>query len=249
MKKIIEFVDFKPATVPPASSVQYDLNNADNYLSNMNCDVSTILEKYAILLFEYMLFLFEKIKITKKKVAYFRYIFERGLDTITRVFMGLIEYTKNIDLAFYHSQKAFYFYIEFIEQISDIQNSFLQLTSRDAVMFVYKRTIFEVNKEMVKSTTMIINDSYTNILNVFCNICKTCAFHFIKSDNLCEPPMQLNTFIVSLNCIVTDIKKMNIHDIQLVSIRARAFANDTNSNNSHLLNNLSGFVSTVTLHR
>jgi hypothetical protein len=213
MKKIIEFGNFKPLTVPPISSVQYDLNNADNYLSNMNCDVSNILEKYTILLFEYMLFLFEKIKITKQKVAYFRYIFERGVDTITRVFTGLIEYTKNIDLAFYHSQKAFYFYIEFIEQISDVQNSFLQLTSRDAVMFVYKRTIFEVNKEMVKPS----HDECTSILVVFCNICKTCTSQFIQSDCLGEP-LHLNEFIIALNNVVTDIKKMNIHDMRLVSL-------------------------------
>jgi hypothetical protein len=218
MKKLIEFGNFKPETVPPVSSVQHELTNPDNYLSIMNCDVSIILEKYTILLFKYMLFLFEKIKITKKKLTYFRYIFERGVDTITRVFSGLIEYTKNIDLAFHHGQKAFYFYIEFIEQISDAQNSFLQLSSRDAVMFVYKRTIFEVNKEMVKSSNaIIVNNVHLQTLAIFCNICKNCAMRFIQSDDLCEP-LHLNKFVVSFNSIAMDIKKMNINDIQLVTL-------------------------------
>ena len=241
MKKIIEFGNFKPLTVPPISSVQYDLNNADNYLCNMNCDVSNILEKYIILLFEYMLFLFEKIKITKKKVAYFRYIFERGFDTITRVFTGLIEYTKNIDLAFYHSQKAFYFYIEFIEQISDVQNSFLQLTSRDAVMFVYKRTIFEVNKEMVKPS----HEGCTSALVIFCNICKICASQFVQSDSLSEP-LHLNKFIISLNGIVSDIKKMDIHDMQLVSLGTINIFNNRYSTDEYL-NELSALVATINL--
>ena len=40
---------------------------------------------------------------------------------------------------------------EFIEQIIDIQHSFLQLSSRDASVFVYKKTIYEINNEYRKS--------------------------------------------------------------------------------------------------
>ena len=59
-------------------------------------------------------------------------------------------YTKNLDVAYYHSQKSFYFYIEFIGQISEDQHTFLQLNSRDAMMFVYKKTIYEINNEIKK---------------------------------------------------------------------------------------------------
>lgn len=48
-------------------------------------------------------------------------------------------------------KKAYYFYIEFIEQISDNNVTFLQLSSRDAILFVYKRTIFELNNEYIKN--------------------------------------------------------------------------------------------------
>jgi hypothetical protein len=48
-------------------------------------------------------------------------------------------------------KKSYYFYIEFIEQISDNNVTFLQLSSRDAILFVYKRTIFELNQEYRKN--------------------------------------------------------------------------------------------------
>jgi hypothetical protein len=51
--------------------------------------------------------------------------------------------TKNMDIAFYKCQKASHLYIEYIEQISDEQNIYLNLTSRDALLYVYKQTIFD----------------------------------------------------------------------------------------------------------
>lgn len=215
MKKMIEFGNFKSDSFTPLSSIdQYDLSVSENYFTSIGCDATYVLEKYSILLFEYILVFFEKIKITKNKHLHFRYVFERGVKTVTSVFTGLIEYTKNVDLAFHHGKKAFYFYIEFIEQISDVQNSFLQLTSRDAVMFVYKRTLFEVNKEMVKSVAN--NNNTAPLLTSFCNICKTCSSYFIQNVNFSEKPIQINKFVISFNSVITDVKKMDLRKTELV---------------------------------
>ena len=56
-------------------------------------------------------------------------------------------YTKNIELTMFHSKKALYYYIEFIGQISDVSvhHSYLQLNSKDATLFVYKKTIYDIN--------------------------------------------------------------------------------------------------------
>ena len=55
-----------------------------------------------------------------------------------------------MDISYFHSQKAYYFYVEFIEQITNDNNTFLQLSSRDASLYVYKKTIFEINMEFKK---------------------------------------------------------------------------------------------------
>ena len=108
----------------------------------------------------------EKINIKNKQ--YYIFIFERGIETLIHVFSMIFFYTKNLDLTFYHSQKAYYFYIEFIEQISDDNITFLQLSSKDAVMFVYKKTIFELNNERKKTLPLLTADeksiiSYTDV--------------------------------------------------------------------------------------
>jgi len=55
-----------------------------------------------------------------------------------------------VEITFIHCQKAFYFYVEFICQISEAEKLFLQLSSRDAVTYVYKKTIFELPCEHIK---------------------------------------------------------------------------------------------------
>jgi hypothetical protein len=83
----------------------------------------------------------------------------RGLETITHVFHYILFYSKNLDMAYYHSQKSFYYYVEFIGQISDDQNTYLQLSSRDATIYVYKKTIFEINNENKRLFNIINNDT------------------------------------------------------------------------------------------
>jgi len=115
----------------------YSLNNSDNYKSNLNTTTICLLRKYNLLIIEYLNF----ININNK------FVIIRGLTTITHVFNIILYYTRNIDVALYHGQKSFYYYVEFISQITDEDNLFLNLNSRDASLFVYKKTIYEINKE------------------------------------------------------------------------------------------------------
>jgi len=127
----------------------YILYSIANYRPNIENSIQDILNRFVSVIIEYMLFISEKI--TMKNKRYYRFIFERGFETLLHVFSVIFYYTKNLDLTFYHTQKAYYFYIEFIEQISDDTVTFLQLSSRDAILFVYKKTIFELNNEYKKN--------------------------------------------------------------------------------------------------
>ena len=128
---------------------QYSLNNPENYNLELNSSIEEILTKYNYLLSEFLLFIIENIQI--KNDNFYKFIIQRGLQTVSNVFNLILFYSRNLDMAYYHSQKAFYFYVEFIGQISEDQHTFLQLSSRDAAMFVYKKTIFEINHEFKKT--------------------------------------------------------------------------------------------------
>jgi hypothetical protein len=125
------------------------LYNSLNYYPIIKYSVFEILNKFVEVIIEYMRFISEKL--AKKHKRDNKFIFERGLNTLIHIFSILFYYTKNLELSFYHTQKAYYFYIEYIEQISDDNITFLQLSSRDAILFVYKKTIFELNNECKKN--------------------------------------------------------------------------------------------------
>jgi hypothetical protein len=139
----------------------YVLYNIENYYPVIHNTSQEILTKFIEVLIEYMRLISEKINIKKKQ--YYIFIFERGIETLIHIFSMIFYYTKNLELTFYHSQKAYYFYIEFIEQISDDNITFLQLSSRDALMFVYKKTIFELNNERKKTMPLPTADELTII--------------------------------------------------------------------------------------
>lgn len=142
--------------------VSYILYNVANYRTSIENSVQDILNRFVSVIIEYMQFISEKI--TMKNKSYYKFVFERGLETLLHVFSVIFYYTKNLDLTFYHTQKAYYFYIEFIEQISDDNVTFLQLSSRDAILFVYKKTIFELNNEYKKNMSEPSNEE-KNILS------------------------------------------------------------------------------------
>ena len=127
---------------------KYSLHETEHFNNELSVTPNTVMTKYTELLGEYTKFIIENIKI--KNQNYSKFIIIRGLDTITHVFMTILYYTKNLDMTYFHCQKSFYFYVEFISQISEAEKLFLQLSSRDAATYVYKKTLFDLNNTVLK---------------------------------------------------------------------------------------------------
>ena len=53
-----------------------------------------------------------------KNVDNSKYIINIGLNTIIHVFKIILIKTTNIDLAYYYSQKSYYCYLEYVEQMN-----------------------------------------------------------------------------------------------------------------------------------
>lgn len=126
----------------------YSITNNDNYNQSINYNVENILEKYLSILTDY----FKHLEESNFNIynRYYKYIIINGVNCINNIFKILLLYTNNIELVLYHTQKSFIYYIEFITQIGDENNNFLQLNSKDATLFVYKKTIFEINNDIRK---------------------------------------------------------------------------------------------------
>lgn len=210
-------------------NTQFSLNNFDNYKSLVNSSTKNIIEKYSSLIFDYLKFIIETIQIKNKSQS--KYILIRGIETITHVFQVILFYTRNLDVTYFNSQKAFYFYVEFISQISEIEHSFLQLSSKDAVMYVYKKTIFEINNENKKNISSLSeNDKKKfDILKIYNDIYKQILILFINNDD----EDMLNSFIQNSEktCKILEKLLINNDSIEINIIqKLQSFIDETNIN-------------------
>lgn len=187
--------------------MNYSLHNSENYKKELDTEITDLVQKISQLFIDYFKFITENIKL--KKSTFSRFIIIRGLDTIVNVFNYILLYTKNIDLVYFHCQKAFYFYVEFVGQISEDEKMFLQLTSRDATTYVYKKTIFEMSSDLKKNNEEVSH--YTrlkiDIINVYIDLYKTLLFKIINDD-------------------FTNVK--NLENIELIYKKLNGLTNKTN---------------------
>jgi len=125
------------------------LSNVDNYKSELDSNEHILFLKYVGLIHELFQGCTENIYIQKED--YLKYIMIKGIKNTFYIYNFLLLYTKNVELAIYHTQKSIIYYIEFISQIGEDTNNLLQLNSKDATLFIFKKTIFEVNEDTRKN--------------------------------------------------------------------------------------------------
>lgn len=160
----------------------YSLHNSDNFKKDLDCDIGFVVEKLSQLFIDYFKFIVENIKL--RQTNFSKFIIIRGLDTIVHIFNYILFYTKNIDVTYFHCQKAFYFYVEFVGQISEDEKMFLQLSSKDATTYVYKKTIYEISNDCKKMNENV--SEYTrlkfDIINSYVDLYKSLLLHLINND-------------------------------------------------------------------
>jgi hypothetical protein len=81
-----------------------------------------------------------------------------GLQVTHRVFEYILSKNQNVENAYFYSQKSYYYYLEYMEQIHE-SNLLLNLNHNDAVLFVYKKTIVEFQEKEGSA-------SFTNIMTL-----------------------------------------------------------------------------------
>lgn len=153
--------------------------NIENYKQNINDSNYEIFNQYLKVMDKFNHTVIQSIHINKHD--YFKYVYLKGVESLTHIFNMLFMYTKNLSLTYHHCEKSLFYYIEFIGQIGDDNHSFLQLSSKDAILFVYKKTIFDIidscKKEMnntpedneIIKDTLLLTDIYKKIINIYVN--------------------------------------------------------------------------------
>jgi len=97
-----------------------------------------------------------------------------GINIIHRVYEYVLFKLENVKSSHYYSQKAYVYFIEYMEQMY-INGLSQNINHNEAILFIYKKTIFELHNESMDTMTNIItltndifNDNYIkNIKNIF----------------------------------------------------------------------------------
>lgn len=189
------------------SLTNYNLHTTENYNKYLDETNNNIyISKYIELIHRFLLHSSDNIFI--QNTVYHKYVIQRGIETMRNIYHLLLLYTKNLDLVHNHVQKAFCYYVEFIGQIGDEHHSFLQLNSKDATLFVYKKTIFDINQDYRKKMVLtddekVILTSIHNITNIF----NECIMHvIINNDDLINNGNTNNLILFTISNITTTMK-------------------------------------------
>lgn len=200
----VKYTGMKTAAL--AKIFKNSLQDESNFNKELDANPQDVIANYKELVIEYYKFVNENIKVSNR--ACFEYIMNRGLDTITHVFNSVLYCTKNQEIVYYYAQKSIYLYIEFVNQISEIEKHFLQLTTRDATIYVYKKTIFDINIESRKKSDLCSHETIDklNIIATNINVIKTVFMKLIQQGSNSNTVSNDNTvcnelFVSTINSI------------------------------------------------
>jgi hypothetical protein len=135
------------------------LTDEENYKTVFTlADVDVCLLVYSRILSNFLKDISEDIDQSHPK---YNFIVEKGVETINNVFKTILVHTKNMELAEYHTEKACVYYIEFIIQLMGVE-----INVREAIIFVYKKTVFEISTDIKKRSFVTAEQNvYFGILN------------------------------------------------------------------------------------
>jgi hypothetical protein len=209
------------------SICNYSLQTIENYKPILINSLNEILDKYIVLICEYLRYIVENIKM--KNTNHFKFILMRGLETITHVFNNVLFFSRNLEMTYYHSQKAFYYYVEFIGQINEEQNVFLQLSSRDATMCVYKKTLFEIPTDYKNIFAQVNEDYFYKFdgMHLHCQIYKN-VLNYILNDKCAQEEGVMEFFIYrleilcnKLNSVILSNEESKVIDFFICSLNTK----------------------------
>lgn len=149
-----------------------NLFDEKNYNKELNNEDSSIyISKFIELTNNYIHYIVKNINIAYKD--YNKYIIIKGLETLKHIYILLLTYTKNIDMVMYYCQKSYCYYVEFIEQMNN-GSDIIKLNSKDAVLFMYRKTLYEINQNYRKENItleedkLLLDNTYKGINNYLC---------------------------------------------------------------------------------
>lgn len=201
---------------------EFSISNIENYFKEYEYEHSIdYIFRYIELVHQYVIYCRENIHV--QNLLLHKYVIIKGLELLNTTFNILLLYTKNIDLTFHNTQKAYCYYSEFIGQIGDESNSFLNLNTQDALLFINRKLIYNIDKDIRKNFEITLTERrMMNDVKKYCDIYNNIMFKILenKSDlfkkDINEKEKDLILYIIKENTYLLN-KNVN-YDCDLKSV-------------------------------
>ena len=138
----------------------------------INENINSIIEKYINIINNYNLFFFNNL-LKYKEIEYLEYLHSQGLFILQNIFVLAISYMDNLVEVNSICEKGYIYFIEFINQIniSNMSETYFDLTIKDAIVFCYKKTILTIENK-IKLNISCNEKNKINFIKKLCNIIK-----------------------------------------------------------------------------
>ena len=172
---------------------QFTLKDNNIYIENIDFSLKDIYLSIKVLIEQYIKCCLDSTIIIDK------YYIDKGINIIVNVFKIILMYTKNLDITKIYSFNSIYYYIEYIK---DSEIVFVNLTLNDAIVYVYRKSIYEISDSHKKKFKLTDYDnlkfkkisylilSYQSIYSTYINtvdtVDKLSPLYFIKINTFFE---------------------------------------------------------------
>ena len=148
-----------------------------------------------------------------------KHYLEKGINIILNVFKIILMYTKNLEVAKLYTSNSIYFYIEYINQITrnDTEIHFVNLSLNDAILYVYRKSIYELSDSHKKKFVLDNEDNFKfkkiGYLTIIYQSLFLHNFNFFDKNNkdtFCNNFKKINLFLdKQIEKILTNFDKDN----------------------------------------
>lgn len=147
---------------------KYNLTSKINYRPTLLEDMDVLLISFITIIHHYIIYFFENKETIKPNIM------NKGIQMLSHIFIILLHYSKNLGLTIHHSKTSIAYYVEYINQITDKDdNMFFNLSLKDAIIYVYTKTIYVVPEDIRKKHLLTILEKQ-QLENIQENIHKYC---------------------------------------------------------------------------
>ena len=183
------------------------IKDKSNYYSNLQEPFETICKKFIETINYYILH-------SKLNIKTSNTIFLKGISIITNIFKLILYYTKNLELTVSTTNRGIFYYIEYINQINEKDNEyvFVNLNLKDAITYVYRKTIFLIDDNFKKTYILEETEKITfDTFNMFTTFYIKIMHNIFNSINLkLIDENELDSNLLNLYNCINNIQKYSI---------------------------------------